>query len=132
MPIPVHCNNFYVSTSTTSELRREDDPTDKSKRKGDLTTYGLFDDGATVLDICITHPAIDSSISSLSSEVRAVAANAYATTKDRRANKIIEDKELSIGFKAITFGTYGALGKSTHQLIAKATANSPNPSSARG
>ena len=55
------------------------------------------------------------------------AANAYATTKDRRANKIIEDKGLNIGFRAITFGTYGAFGKSTHKLIATATANSPQP-----
>ena len=107
--------------------RRANDPDDKSKRKGDLTTYGLFDDGATVLDVGITHPTIDSSISSLSSEVRAAGANAYATTKDRRANKIISDKNLSIGFKAITFGTYGAFGKSTHKLIAAATANSPQP-----
>ena len=65
--------------------------------------------------------------SSLSSEVRAAGANAYATTKDRRANKIIEDKSLNIGFRAITFGTYGAFGKSTHKLIATATANSPQP-----
>ena len=42
-------------------------------------------------------------------------------------NKIISDKNLSIGFKAITFGTYGAFGKSTHKLIAAATANSPQP-----
>ena len=54
-------------------------------------------------------------------------ANAYATTKDRRANKIIADKGLNIGFRAITFGTYGAFGKSTHKLIATATANSPQP-----
>ena len=56
-----------------------------------------------------------------------VLADAYATTKDRRANKIIEDKGLNIGFRAITFGTYGAFGKSTHKLIATATANSPQP-----
>ena len=47
--------------------------------------------------------------------------------KDRRANKIIEEKGLSIGFKAITFGTYGAFGKATHKLIASATANTPRP-----
>ena len=40
------------------------DPNDNDRRKGDLTTYGLFDDGATVLDVGITHPTIDSSISS--------------------------------------------------------------------
>ena len=120
-------NEFYVSNSTTSEFRRVGDPNDNDRRKGDLTTYGLFDDGATVLDVGITHPTIDSSISSLSSEVRAAGANAYATTKDRRANKIIEDKGLNIGFRAITFGTYGAFGKSTHKLIATATANSPQP-----
>ena len=32
-----------------------------------------------------------------------------------------------IGFKAITFGTYGAFGKASHKLIATATANSPLP-----
>ena len=58
---------------------------------------------------------------------QATGANAYATTKDRRANKIIEDKGLNIGFRAITFGPYGAFGKSTHKLIATATANSPQP-----
>ena len=36
---------------------------------------------------------------------------------------IINDKELDIGFKAITFGTYGAFGKSTHLVINKATAD---------
>ena len=39
--------------------------------------------------------------------------------------RIIEEKELNIGFKAITFGTYGAFGKATHGLIAAATANTP-------
>ena len=101
------------------------DPDDRDQRKGDLTTYGLFDDGATVLDVGITHPTIDSSVSSLSSEVRGVAANAYASSKDRRAAKIIDDKGLDIGFRAITFGTYGSFGKSTHKLIAAATANAP-------
>ena len=66
-------------------------------------------------------------LSSLSSEVRGVAANAYASAKDRRAARIIEDKGLDIGFRAITFGTYGAFGKSTHKLIATATANTPQP-----
>ena len=45
----------------------------------------------------------------------------------RRANKIIEEKGLNIGFKAITFGTYGAFGTATHRLIATATANTPCP-----
>ena len=36
-------------------------------------------------------------------------------------------KGLNIGFKAITFGTYGAFGTATHKLIAAATANSPCP-----
>ena len=63
----------------------------------------------------------------LSSKVRAAGANAYAATKDRRANKIIEEKGLNIGFKAITFGTYGAFGTATHKLIATATANTPCP-----
>ena len=111
----------------TSELRRPDDPFDASRRKGDLTATGLFDSGATILDVGITHPTIDSSVSSLSSEVRAAGANAYAAAKDRRANAIIEEKGLDIGFKAITFGTYGAFGKASHKLIATATANSPLP-----
>ena len=80
-----------------------------------------------MLDVGITHPTIDSSISSLSSEVRAAGANAYASAKDRRANKIINEKGLDIGFRAITFGTYGAFGKSSHKLIAAATADSPQP-----
>ena len=80
-----------------------------------------------MLDVGITHPTIDSSISSLSSEVRAAGANAYAAAKDRRATKIIREKELDVGFRAITFGTYGAFGKSAHKLIAAATANSPQP-----
>ena len=37
--------------------------------------------------------------------------------------EFINDKELDIGFKAITFGTYGTFGKSTHPLINKATAD---------
>ena len=56
-------------------------------------------------------------------KVRGAGANAYASSKDRRANKIIEEKGLNIGFKAITFGTYGAFGSSTHSLIKKATAD---------
>jgi hypothetical protein len=63
----------------------------------------------------------------LSSKVRAAGANAYATTKDRRAHAIIERKQLDIGFKAVTFGTYGAFGKATHGLIKAATANTPRP-----
>ena len=120
-------NNVHVSKSKTSELRRPDDPFDASRHKGDLTATGLFDSGATILDVGITHPTIDSSVSSLSSEVRAAGANAYAAAKDRRANAIIEEKGLDIGFKAITFGTYGAFGKASHKLIATATANSPLP-----
>ena len=120
-------NNIHVSSSKTSELRREDDPFDHSRRKGDLTVTGLFDDGATILDVGITHPTIDSNISSLSSKVRAAGANAYAATKDRRAHAIIERKQLDIGFKAVTFGTYGAFGKATHGLIKAATANTPRP-----
>ena len=60
-------------------------------------------------------------------KVRGAGANAYASSKDRRANKIIEEKGLNIGFKAITFGTYGAFGTATHRLIAAATANTPCP-----
>ena len=34
-------------------------------------------------------------------------------------------KGLDISFLAITFGSYGAFGKSAHRLIAKATADAP-------
>ena len=57
-------NKFHVSNSTTREFRRVDDPLDHDRRKGDLTTYGLFDDGATVLDVGITHPRCCSSATS--------------------------------------------------------------------
>ena len=53
----------------------------------------------------------------------ALGANRYAAAKDRRAHKTIKDKNLRIGFKAITFGSYGSFGTSTHLLINKATAD---------
>eukprot|EP01043_Picozoa_sp_COSAG02_P047707 COSAG02_NODE_4601_length_5177_cov_7.402718_3_plen_148_part_00 len=43
------------------------------------------------------------------------------------SHAIIERKQLDIGFKAVTFGTYGAFGKATHGLIKAATANTPRP-----
>ena len=55
-------NGIHVSNSKTSELRDPTDFNDKSRRKGDLTVTGLFDEGKTILDIGITHPTIDSSI----------------------------------------------------------------------
>ena len=51
--------------------------------------------------------------------------HSYAATKDRRANATIKAKGLDISFLAITFGSYGAFGKSAHRLIAKATADAP-------
>ncbi len=39
----------------------------------------------------------------------------------------IDRKELDIGFKAVTFVTYGAFGKATHGLITATTANTPRP-----
>ena len=44
-----------------------------------------------------------------------------ATKKNRRANKIIEEKHLDIGFKAITFTTFGGFGEGTHELIKEIT-----------
>ena len=76
-----------------------------------------------ILDIGITHPTIDSSLNTLSSVVRGTAANKMAKAKDDRANAIIADKELDVGFKAITFGSYGGFGRGSHQLISKVTAN---------
>jgi hypothetical protein len=55
------------------------------------------------------------------------ACRARARPEEPRAHAIIEEKELSIGFKAITFGTYGAFGKAAHGLIKAATANTPCP-----
>ena len=72
MHSPVFCilYGILVSTSKTSELRDPTDFDDKCKRKGDLTATALFDDGQTILDVGIHHPTIDSSINTLSSEVR--------------------------------------------------------------
>ena len=42
-------------------------------------------------------------------------------TGRRDANKIIEEKHLDIGFKAITFTTVGGFGEGTHELIKEAT-----------
>jgi hypothetical protein len=118
-------NGIHVSNSKTSELRKPGDFNDKCRRKGDLTATGLFHPGKDILDVGITHPTIDSSINHLSSEVRGAAANRYAATKDRRANATIKAKGLDVSFLAITFGSYGAFGKSAHRLIAKATADAP-------
>ena len=113
-------NGFNVSTSKTSELRR---PGELTKRKGDLTTIGLFSEGKTILDIGITHPTIDTYINNSSSEAtRGTAANIYANAKNKSANKIIHDKNLDIEFQAITFSTYGGFGSSAHTLIKKMTA----------
>ena len=79
-------NGFSVSTSKTSELRR---PGELTKRKGDLTTIGLFSEGKTILDIGITHPTIDTYINNSSSEAtRGSAANIDANAKNKSANKI--------------------------------------------
>ena len=79
----------------------------------------------SVADLAMAHAAPQKCLNThtLSSEVRAAGANRYANNKDRRAKKIINDKKLDIDFKAITFGTYGAFGSSTHSLIKKATAD---------
>ena len=53
----------------------------------------------------------------------ASAANKMANDKCRKANKIITDKRLDIGFKAITFSTYGGFGTASHELIRKVTSN---------
>jgi len=102
------------------ELRRPNDINDKSQRKGDLTIEG--NEGKTVLDVGITHPTIDTYINTQSSEApRGSAANKMAANKNRSANKIIEEKNLDIDFKAITFTTYGSFGKGTHELIKEVT-----------
>ena len=120
-------NGFLVSSSKTSELRKPGDANDFSRKKGDLSTIGLFHEAKDILDIGITHPTIDSSLNTLSSVVRGTAANKMAKAKDDRANAIIADKELDVGFKAITFGSYGGFGKGSHQLISKVTANVAPP-----
>ena len=113
---------IHVNTSKVSELRRIDDNDDKSMRKGDLTATGLYHDGKTILDVGITHPTIDTYINNSSSEApRGSAANIYANNKCRSTNKIIEDKDLDVDFKAITFTTFGGFGKATHDLITKLT-----------
>ena len=75
----------YTANESRAFVRDPTDFNDKSRRKGDLTVTGLFDEGKTILDIGITHPTIDSSINTLSSEERAAGANRYANNKGRRA-----------------------------------------------
>eukprot|EP01043_Picozoa_sp_COSAG02_P070752 COSAG02_NODE_12654_length_1513_cov_7.202970_2_plen_278_part_01 len=60
-------NGFLVSSSKTSELRKPGDANDFSRKKGDLSTIGLFHEAKDILDIGITHPTIDSSLNTLSS-----------------------------------------------------------------
>ena len=87
-----------------------------------MTIEGIFNEGKTVLDVGITHPTIDTYINTQSSEApRGSAANKMAANKNRSANKIIEEKNLDIDFKAITFTTYGSFGKGTHELIKEVT-----------
>ena len=78
----------------------------------------------TILDVGITHPTIDTCINNQSSEApRGSTANKMAASKNRRANKIIEEKDLDIDFKAITFTTFGGFGKGTHDFISKVTSD---------
>ena len=87
-----------------------------------MTIEGLFHEGKTILDVGITHPTIDTYINNQSSEApRGSAANKMAANKNRRANKIIEEKGLDIDFKAITLTTFGGFGEGTHELIKKIT-----------
>ena len=44
-----------------------------------------------------------------------------AANKNRSANKIIEEKNLDIDFKAITFTTFGGFGEGTRELIKEVT-----------
>ena len=83
-----------------------------------MAAANLHHDGETVLDIGITHPAIDNCVNNASSEApRGTAANVYANNKCRDANKIIAEKELDIDFKAITFATYGGFGKKPRNAL---------------
>ena len=49
--------------------------------------------------------------------------NEMASKKNRRANKIIEEKHLDIDFKAITFTTFGSFGEGTHELTKEMMTN---------
>ena len=84
---------------------------------------GGFTDGARLQRVLVAEARIDSHVAALkSSEApRGSAANKMATNKNRRANKIIEEKGLDIDFKAITFTTFGGFGEGTHELIKKIT-----------
>ena len=55
-----------------------------------------------------------------STEERGYAANKYGAKKDKDYEEIIRTKSLDYAYKSITFGTFGAFGSGTWDVIERA------------
>ena len=75
---------------------------------------------STILDVGITYPLIDTYVNNKSTEERGFAANKYGAKKDKDYNAIIRTKSLDYTYKSITFGTFGAFGSGTWDVIERA------------
>jgi hypothetical protein len=105
--------------ATVHELRAG--TTDRSQRKGDLVCDDLLSSGkSTILDVGITYPLIDTNVNNKSTEERGYAANKYGDKKNKDYNAIIRTKSLDYTYKSITFGTFGAFGSGTWDVIERA------------
>ena len=105
--------------ATVHELRAG--TADRSQRKGDLVCDDLLSSGkSTILDVGITYPLIDTNVNNKSTEERGYAANKYGDKKNKDYNEIIRTKSLDYTYKSITFGTFGAFGSGTWDVIERA------------
>ena len=59
-------------------------------------------------------------VNNKSTEERGFAANKYGAKKDKDYNAIIRTKSLDYTYKSITFGTFGAFGSGTWDVIERA------------
>eukprot|EP01046_Picozoa_sp_COSAG06_P025041 COSAG06_NODE_2079_length_7643_cov_20.586957_8_plen_232_part_00 len=63
---------------------------------------------------------IDTNVNNKSTEERGYAANKYGDKKNKDYNEIIRTKSLDYTYKSITFGTFGAFGSGTWDVIERA------------
>ena len=62
----------------------------------------------------------DTNVNNKSTEERGYAANKYGDKKNKDYNAIIRTKSLDYTYKSITFGTFGAFGSGTWDVIERA------------
>ena len=82
---------------------------------------------STILDVGITYPLIDTNVNNKSTEERGYAANKYGDKKNKDYNAIIRTKSLDYTYKSITFGTFGAFGSGTWDVIERACDSRTHP-----